>query len=65
MIGDWSGRVTVDTLVHRLLSRVSNEAVICLHDGRGTDHAPARTIKTLETVLPELKKQGYEFKTFK
>lgn len=64
MIGDWSGRVTVDTLVHRLLSRVSNEAVICLHDGRGTDHAPARTIKTLERVLPELKQQGYVFKTF-
>ncbi len=64
MIGDWSGRVTVSTLSHRLLARVSSEAVICLHDGRGTDHAPARTIKTLETVLPELKRQGYSFKTF-
>lgn len=63
MIGDWSARPDVDTLAHRLLSRVRPGAVICLHDGRGSDHAPARTIRTLERVLPELKKQGYQFKT--
>jgi peptidoglycan/xylan/chitin deacetylase (PgdA/CDA1 family) len=63
MIGDWSARPDVDTLAHRLLSRVRPGAVICLHDGRGFDHAPARTIRTLERVLPELKKQGYQFKT--
>lgn len=63
MIGDWSAHADVNTLVRRLLSKVRPGAVICLHDGRRSDHAPARTIRTLERALPELRMEGYQFRT--
>ena len=37
-------------------------AVICLHDGRGENGAPGRTIEALKKAIPLLKAQGYEFR---
>ena len=37
-------------------------AVICLHDGRGENGAPGRTIEALKKAIPMLKAQGYEFR---
>lgn len=63
IIGDWSKNATVESLVRKLLTQVHGSAVICLHDGRGADDAPTRTISTLEIMLPRWKKEGYTFET--
>jgi len=34
-----------------------------LHDGRGKDDAPLRTIKALDKVIPILLRKGYKFET--
>lgn len=61
MAKDWSGRETKDTIKEKLLSCVYPGAVICLHDGRGEEGAPGRTLLALKEVLPVLLKQGYSF----
>ncbi len=63
IIGDWSKKATVESLCQKLRTKVHGSVVICLHDGRGTNHAPLRTIATLETMLPQWKKEGYTFET--
>lgn len=63
MAEDWSRKLTDKDIEERLLERVRPGSIICLHDGRGEDNAPMRTIRALERVLPELKNEGYEFIT--
>lgn len=63
MAQDWEGNITTAEIVRRLRRRVFPGAVICLHDGRGTNRAPARTIQALEAMLPEWISQGYCFRT--
>ena len=63
IIGDWSKKATVMDLCHRLRTKVNGSAVICLHDGRGSDNAPLRTIASLETMLPHWIEEGYTFET--
>lgn len=63
MAQDWRGNITAAEIARRLRRRVFPGAVICLHDGRGTNWAPARTIQALETMLPKWLSQGYRFQT--
>lgn len=61
MAQDWSADETSDSICNKILRRVFPGAVICLHDGRGENGAPGRTIEALKKAIPLLKKQGYTF----
>ncbi len=61
MAGDWSAGATSEIIRTRLISRVKDGSIICLHDGRGRDQAPLRTISALEKMLPLWKLSGYSF----
>lgn len=63
MAEDWEGNTTKEIISQKLLSRTKGGDIICLHDGRGKNEAPYRTIQALETVLPIFLEKGYEFKT--
>lgn len=63
MAQDWKGNITSDEIASRLLSRTMPGSIICLHDGRGKNCAPGRTIAALEKVLPIWLKEGYRFVT--
>ncbi|ADL53753.1 polysaccharide deacetylase family protein [Clostridium cellulovorans] len=58
---DWIGWNTVENIKSLLLKRIRPGDIVLLHDGRGKNNAPKRTIAALETVIPKLKKEGYEF----
>ena len=62
MAQDWSAQESSDSICNKILRRVFPGAVICLHDGRGENGAPGRTIEALKKVVPLLKAQGYEFR---
>jgi len=49
----------------RLLQRVSNGAIVCLHDGRGVRSAPdiSATIEAVEYTVPRLQDRGFQFLT--
>lgn len=61
MADDWRATTTAETIARKIVRRVSPGAVICLHDGRGRNHAPARTIEALRIALPKLLEEGYTF----
>lgn len=63
MAEDWEGNTTEETIANKLLNRVEEGDIICLHDGRGKKEAPIRTIKALKMVIPIFLKKGYIFKT--
>lgn len=63
IIGDWSKNASVESLCQKLHTQVQGSAVICLHDGRGKNNAPLRTLATLEKMIPHWKKEGYVFET--
>lgn len=63
MVGDWNANITSDMIAYRLLKKIKNGSLICLHDGRGKNEAPKRTIAALKEVIPILLKEGYQFKT--
>lgn len=63
IIGDWAKNASVESLYQKLYTQVHGSAVICLHDGRGKNDAPLRTIATLERMIPYWKKEGYAFET--
>jgi peptidoglycan/xylan/chitin deacetylase (PgdA/CDA1 family) len=69
MVGDWKAGNTPDRIAQKLLNKVFDGAVICLHDGGenygGAKGAPFHMIEALNKVIPELKKDGYEFVTIK
>lgn len=58
---DWSRHVDVEHIITVLTTKVKPGDIVLLHDGRGSDEAPKRTIKALETAIPELIRQGYQF----
>ena len=62
MAQDWSAKETADSICNKIFRRVFPGAVICLHDGRGENGAPGRTIEALKKAIPMLKAQGYEFR---
>ena len=63
MAQDWQGGLKSDEIASRLLCRTVPGSIICLHDGRGKNCAPGRTIAALEKVLPIWLKEGYRFVT--
>lgn len=63
MAEDWEGNTTKDVICQKLLSRTKGGDIICLHDGRGENEAPFRTIQALKMALPLFLEKGYEFKT--
>ncbi len=63
IIGDWKRDATVEQLCGKLYRQVQGSAVICLHDGRGKQEAPLRTIAALERMIPYWKEEGYVFET--
>ncbi|OPJ62236.1 polysaccharide deacetylase family protein [Clostridium oryzae] len=58
---DWSRWVNSDYIKHKIIKKVKPGDIILLHDGRGANHAPKRTISALKTILPILKKEGFNF----
>ncbi|MDO5784058.1 MAG: polysaccharide deacetylase family protein [Eubacteriales bacterium] len=63
MAQDWRGDLSVKTIEERLLRRTTGGDIICLHDGRGENGAPARTIAALRRTLPRWISEGYRFET--
>ncbi len=63
MAQDWQADLDSDEIASRLLCRTVPGSIICLHDGRGKNCAPGRTIAALEKVLPIWLKEGYIFVT--
>lgn len=63
MVGDWSGSTTSEIIANKLIKRTKPGDIICLHDGRGKNEAPSRTIQALEKVIPYWISKGYTFKT--
>ncbi len=61
MAEDWRGNTTSDIISAKLLKRTRDCSIICLHDGRGTNNAPKRTIEALEKTIPVLIDKGYTF----
>lgn len=62
ILGDWKAEKTVEDLKRDLLT-VGPGDVVCLHDGRGKNQAPLRTIEALRQTLGEMKKKGLSFET--
>ncbi len=60
---DW--KLSPEAVAHRLLSRASNGAIFCLHDGRATQTNPniSTTFEAVRLILPELAARGFEFLT--
>jgi len=61
MAEDWKGDTTSKEIEEKLLNRIAGNDIICLHDGRGKNSAPLKTIDALEVVIPRLLKDGYRF----
>nr|WP_315022442.1 polysaccharide deacetylase family protein [uncultured Aminipila sp.] len=61
MAEDWRENTTWKEIAQKLMRRTKQGDIICLHDGRGKNDAPGRTIDALEEVLPIWISQGYKF----
>lgn len=61
MAEDWKN-TSEKTIENKLLKRIKNGSIICLHDNRGYKSAPLNTIKALENIIPILINKGYKFK---
>ena len=61
IIGDWKSDITSDEISNRLIMQSKNKSIICLHDGRGENEAPRRSIEALEKTIPIWIEEGYEF----
>lgn len=60
---DW--KLKADTIVGRMLPRVTNGAILCLHDGREVQARPdiRETLVAISHLIPRLQDQGYKFDT--
>ncbi|WP_313524291.1 polysaccharide deacetylase family protein [Anaerotignum sp.] len=63
IVQDWEGRTTAKILCDKLRKKVRGNSVICLHDGRGKNKAPLKTIEALSIMIPKWKEEGYAFET--
>ena len=63
MTQDWRGDTSAQIIAGKLLRRAKGGRIICLHDGRGTNCAPGRTLEALKMTLPVLLRAGYRFDT--
>ncbi|MGD1073035.1 MAG: polysaccharide deacetylase family protein [Bryobacteraceae bacterium] len=60
---DW--KLPAEAIAERVVSRVSDGGIICLHDGRGTLKDPdvTPTIEAVRRIVPNLLEKGYHFET--
>jgi peptidoglycan-N-acetylglucosamine deacetylase len=60
---DWN--LTDEAVVRRVSGRISNGAIVCLHDGRELRCKPdvRTTIAAVERLIPILLDRGYQFET--
>jgi peptidoglycan/xylan/chitin deacetylase (PgdA/CDA1 family) len=60
---DW--KLEADAIVTRLVRRVSNGAILCLHDGRGLRPSPdvTATVEAVRRLVPLLLDRGYGLET--
>ena len=60
---DW--KLPADAIARRILARVTDGDIICLHDGRGTlkDSDIGPTIEAVRRIVPNLLDRGYHFET--
>lgn len=63
IVGDWKADITAKTIADKLLCETEKGDIICLHDGRGKNEAPRRTIEALKIVIPIWKDRGFTFET--
>lgn len=63
MAEDWREDTSDEVIQYKLLKRSENGDIICLHDGRGKNGAPLKTLAALDKTIPLWLEQGYEFKT--
>ena len=63
IVQDWKGNTDATTISNKLLNKTKGGDIVCLHDGRGKNNAPKRTMEALEIVIPIWKSQGYSFGT--
>lgn len=60
---DWL--LSAPAIASRVISRVADGAIVCLHDGRGTlkDPDAGSTIEAVRRIVPSLLENGYHFET--
>ncbi len=60
---DW--KLAAEGILRRVLPKIRNGAIICLHDGRELSVRPdvTATIDAARRLIPALKAQGYRFET--
>lgn len=56
---DWEDRITAEMRARSILKQAKDGDIILLHDMEGN----SATVEALDTIIPELKKQGYKFVT--
>ena len=56
---DWEDRVTTEMRAKMILKQAKDGDIILLHDAEGN----SMTVEALDTIIPELQKQGYKFVT--
>lgn len=56
---DWEDRITADMRARMILKQAKDGDIILLHDMEGN----SATVEALDTIIPELKAQGYKFVT--
>lgn len=64
MAQDWKADRTSEEISRKIIEEMNKgNSILCLHDGRGEEKAPERTIEALKESIPILLKKGYEFKS--
>jgi peptidoglycan/xylan/chitin deacetylase (PgdA/CDA1 family) len=60
---DW--KRSAGEIARRVLDRVHNGAIVCLHDGRGVERNPdiRATLEAVAHLVPALRARGFEFQT--
>lgn len=56
---DWLNEVSAEERCKRIISQAEDGLVILLHDMAGNE----KTVKAVDMIIPELKRQGYKFVT--
>ncbi len=58
---DWEAKTTVEHIRNTVLSQAEPGSIIVLHDNRGANGAPEKTLKALPSIIEALQNQGYKF----